>query len=212
MPWKEGETFVVRYRLLGTETTIGARPLRFLGERSGYAAGWLAGDAVVASPILGDGRPLRAVTASKWLASELSYALVPWSGHGILMLIPRAGAHSIWLFWHDDGSFRGWYVNLEEPHVWHAGGCDTRDELLDLTCDRPREWRWKDEDELAEAVAAGLLSRRRADEVRVEGERVAGMVERWESPFADGWERWRPDPSWPTTALPAGWNAAPAGS
>ena len=120
------------------------------------------------------------------------------------MLVPLAGAHSVWLFWDDDGAFRNWYVNLERPHVWHAGGCDTRDTLLDVVCDAPRLWRWKDEDELEVAVAVGAMTRDDANGVRAEGERIAAAIERWESPFADGWERWRADPTWQAPELPAG--------
>jgi len=107
------------------------------------------------------------------------------------MLVPRAGSHSIWLFWDDAGACRTWYVNLEQRHRWHASGCDTRDELLDIVCERPREWRWKDEDELEAALAFGVLDRERAVAVRAEGERVARVIERWDSPFSDGWDDWR---------------------
>ena len=93
------------------------------------------------------------------------------------------------------GLSEGLVVNLEQKHVWHARGCDTRDHVLDLWCERPREWRWKDEDELEQAVVHGVMPRSLADEIRTEGERVAGMIERWEPPFSDGWERWEPDPA-----------------
>jgi len=32
---------------------------------------------------------------------------------------------------------------------------------------------------------------------------VEAIVSRWEPPFADGWEHWRPDPSWAVPDLPA---------
>ena len=44
---------------------------------------------------------------------------------------------------------------------------------------------------------------------RREGERVIAAVEAGGSPFADGWERWRPDVGWRTPALPAGWESLP---
>jgi hypothetical protein len=200
----------VRYRLLGQERFLDGRPLRFLGVRHGYVAGWLPGGTVRAAPVLADGRPLRAVEAAAWFTHELSSVQKRWGGFGLVMLFPLAGAHSVWLFWDDRGSFRNWYVNLERPHVWHRDGCDTRDELLDLVCDEPRRWRWKDEDELDIAVQEGVMTTERAVEVRAEGERVAGLIERWEPPFADGWERFRPDPAWPAPVLPAGWDSTVA--
>lgn len=148
---------------------------------------------------------MRSVPVSELFTRGLSAVLRPWAGYGILMLIPRRGAHSVWLFWHDDGSFHGWYVNLEERHVWHADGCDTRDQLLDVWCDEPRRWSWKDEDELAAAVEARVLDPREADRVRAEGRRVVELIERWDSPFADGWEVWRPTQGWPTPGLHLDW-------
>ena len=72
---------------------------------------------------------------------------------------------------------------------------------------RRREWRWKDEDELEQAVAYGVVPPSHAEEIRAEGERVAGMIERWEPPFSDGWEAWEPDPAWPLPQLPDDWDA-----
>jgi predicted RNA-binding protein associated with RNAse of E/G family len=197
----------VRYRVLGHDRFLDGRPLRFLGVLNGYVAGWLPGGTVRAAPVLGDGRPLRAVEAADWFTTELASVRRPWSGYGLLMLVPLAGAHSVWLFWDEDGAFGNWYVNLERPHFWQANGCDTRDTLLDVVCDAPRRWRWKDEDELELAVAVGAITREDAEGVRAEGERVVAAIERWESPFADGWERWRPDPRWPAPELPADWDA-----
>jgi hypothetical protein len=197
----------VRYRTLGQDTLLGARPLRFLGVGNGYVAGWLPGGTDVADPVLADGRPLRAVEPEAWFSDDLASVRRPWSGDALVMLVPLAGAHSVWLFWDEDGAFGNWYVNLERPHLWHANGCDTRDTLLDVVCEAPRRWRWKDEDELEIAVAVGAITREDAVGIRAEGERVVAAIERWASPFADGWERWRPDPSWPAPELPADWDA-----
>ena len=190
---------------MGSDRLLGARPLRFVGERHGYLAGWLPGGTIVAIPVLGDGRRLRAGSTADWFTQTLQTRLVPWEGRGILMLIPRDGAHSIWLFTDDHRADVTWYVNLEQRHRWHAHGCDTRDELLDLVCESPRAWRWKDEDELEEAVAHGVLGADDASAVRAEGERVARRIERWESPFDDGWDSWEADPSWPLPVLPPDW-------
>ena len=149
----------MRYRALGQDPFLGARPLRFLGVRNGYVAGWLPGGTDVADPVLADGRPLRAVEPSAWFSDDLASVRRPWNGDALVMLVPLAGAHSVWLFWDEDGAFGNWYVNLERAHVWHANGCDTRDTLLDVVCDAPRRWRWKDEDELEIAVAVGAITR-----------------------------------------------------
>jgi predicted RNA-binding protein associated with RNAse of E/G family len=80
------------------------------------------------------------------------------------------------------------------------------DHLLDVVIDPDLSWRWKDEEELEEAVRLGLLTRQAADGIRAEGERVIAQLEAREPPFCDGWERWRPDPAWPIPELPAGWD------
>lgn len=206
MTWQEGSTFLARYESVDG-VLRGARPLRVVGERNGYLATWLPPRTICANPVLDDGRPLRAVTARERFAHTRATAMQPWRGEGILMLFPRAAAHSIWTFWKDDGSFWGWYVNLERRHTWDDRGVVTRDHVLDLWCERPREWKWKDEDELEDAIEVGVASESQAAEIRAEGERVARMIEVWEPPFSDGWENWRPDPSWPLPVLPADWNA-----
>jgi hypothetical protein len=204
--WREGDTFLARYDAVD-HALRGARPLRVVGERNGYLATWLPPGTMCANPVLDDGRPLRAVTVTERFAHTRTTAIEPWRGQGILMLFPQAAAHSIWTFWKDDGSFWGWYVNLERRHVWDDRGIISRDQVLDLWCERPREWQLKDEDELDDAVEVGFVSEADAAEIRAEGERVALMIEAWEPPFSDGWESWRPDPKWPLPVLPEDWDA-----
>ncbi len=106
-------------------------------------------------------------------------------------------AHSIYVFWGDAGEFSHWYVNFEQPLRRSAVGFDTFDEKLDLIVRPDGSYEWKDEDELEQADAAGLLD---ANAVRAEATRV---LEEW--PFPTGWEDWRPDPAWPIPQLPVGW-------
>ena len=61
--------------------------------------------------------------------------------------------------------------------------------------------RWKDEDELEAAVAAGRLTPAKAAVIRAEGERVL-----LEQPWPTGWEDVRPDPEWPAPQLFDGWD------
>jgi uncharacterized protein len=203
--WRPGEHILMRYGRNGR--FYGARPLRVVGDGGGYVAAWLAGGTPIMIPRLADGRPIRSVPIVERVLGGRSAVPGTWEGAGILKLIPAAGAYSVWLFWHENGVFLGWYVNLEERHRFWAGGIDTRDHVLDLWVEPDGSWQWKDEAELAAAVEYGALTAELAKEIRAEGERVAGMVERWECPFADGWERWRPDPAWPLPALPADWAA-----
>lgn len=132
------------------------------------------------------------------------WTLVPGRVHraGILRLTEAESLHSLLRFEHDDGGFRGWYVNFERPQRHTPVGFDIDDLLLDLWFPAAGEPRWLDEDELAEGLAGGFVSRVDAAAARAEGERLLR-----EPPFPTGWEDWRPDPGWEQPRLPDGWDA-----
>lgn len=127
-----------------------------------------------------------------------------------LRLVRPGEPHSVLLFW-VAGVFQGWYVNLERPLERSPIGFDYLDRELDLHVAPNREWRFLDEDEFEEAQQFGVIDAAEADAVRAEADRVIGMIERWEPPFRDGWERWRPDPIWSAPTLPAGWDTVDRG-
>ena len=202
--WRPGDEILLRYGRNGR--IFGARPLRVVEERNGYLAAWLAPGTEIVEPVLEDGRPIRSAPLDERFRVGRSAVRRAWRGRGILKLIPRAGAHSVWVFWGETGRFRGWYVNLERRHrVWERG-LDTSDHTLDVWVEPTRRWRWKDEDELEGAVAAGRYTAVEAGEIRAEGRRVVRLAERRRPPFSDGWERWQPDPDWPVPALPEDWD------
>jgi hypothetical protein len=107
---------------------------------------------------------------------------------------------SVFLFQHDDGTLRGWYVNLERPQQRSAHGFDYEDELLDVWVAVGAEPELLDEDELEEAVTRGFFTPERAAEIRANAERVLA-----DPPWPTGWEEWRPEPGWELPALPPGW-------
>jgi len=126
-----------------------------------------------------------------------------WAPPGVLMLHPHGASHSLWHLSDENGGFRSWYGNLELPWSATELGWDTRDHILDVWRDPGGDWRWKDEDEFAEASELGLLSPAEAADVRREGERVMR-----ETVLPTGWESWQPDPSWSLPELPEGWERA----
>jgi predicted RNA-binding protein associated with RNAse of E/G family len=129
-----------------------------------------------------------------------------WRRGQMLWLMSPGVAHAVHLWWHGpDWQFGGWYVNLQDPIRRTQLGVDFLDQHLDVVIDPDFSWRWKDEDELADAVEIGLLSRQQADAIRAEGERAIHCMQAGASPFREGWEEWRPDPSWPIPTLPDGW-------
>ena len=140
-------------------------------------------------------------------ASEWALEDATWTGPRILHLMRPDQAHAIHLWWlAPDWRFGGWYVNLQEPMRRTPLGFDYMDHMLDIVIEPDLSWRWKDEDELDEAVSIGLVPQHWADDVRREGERVLERLEARQPPFCDGWEAWQPDPDWPLPTLPQGWD------
>jgi hypothetical protein len=122
----------------------------------------------------------------RWARGDAPRAHV-WQQHHVLSLTRRGDAHSLWLFWADDWTFRGWYVQLQKPIVETPSGIETMDHALDIVVAPNGTWRWKDEDDFAEAQALGVLTPEEAAAVRAEGERVVAA-----HPWPTGWEDWRP--------------------
>jgi hypothetical protein len=202
--WAPGTQIVWRFVRDGEVRTV--RPMTVVADRPDLLVAWLAGGTPIQRSSLPDGSDIR--TAALGDRFRLGRRPMPsvWHGTGILKLVPWGCAHSVWLFWDPGWELRGWYVNLEAPHRRWQSGVDTTDHVLDIWVSRDRRWEWKDEDEFAEALAAGRFSAEDAAEIRAEGARVVERIERWESPFRDGWENFRPEDSWPIPQLPADWH------
>jgi len=103
--------------------------------------------------------------------------------------------------WDEEWAFLAWYVNLQAPLVVRGDRFDTTDHALDVVVEPDGSWFWKDENELAEAVALGILTEAEAAGVRAEGERVIA-----ECLWPTGWEAWRPRDDWHPLPLPADWH------
>jgi hypothetical protein len=122
------------------------------------------------------------------------------------LAIPGA-AYSVIIFWIcPQMTQRYWYINLEDPLHRTNLGFDFTDNFLDVVVEPDlSSWRWKDEDEFAEAIDLKIISQEKAKAMRAEGERVANWIQSGTSPF-NGWENWRPDPSWKVPVLSDGWD------
>lgn len=175
---------------------------------------WLApGTPVIWSP-LADGRDMRSAPLLERFTLPRRPVARTWRGTGILKLVPRAAAYSCWLFWNADGSFRGWYGNLEAIQSrWSDGDqriIDTTDHVLDV-------WRppggppvWKDEDEFAVTTGLpGFWSADEADVIRAEGERLMALAAAGDPPFDHTWTAFHPDPAWALPRLPEDWDRSP---
>jgi hypothetical protein len=147
-----------------------------------------------------------------WLPPESAYAIGDdlfgeWTyqervlHRGQLRVTRGDDPFSVFLFTNHDGTFRGWYVNLERPQQRTELGFDYEDELLDVWVALGHQPELLDEDELEEAVQRGFVSGEHAATIRATAERVLA-----EPPWPTGWENWRPEPGWQTPVLPPGWD------
>jgi hypothetical protein len=122
-----------------------------------------------------------------------------WQTNRVVWLMPFGAAHAIGHFWNDaTDEFLGHYINLQAPLRRTPLGYDSSDQVLDVVVAPDGTWRWKDEDEFAEAVQLKLFTPAEAAAIRAEGEHV---IARLASLLPTGWEGWRPDASWPVSAL-----------
>jgi uncharacterized protein len=129
-----------------------------------------------------------------------------WRRSEALIIIQGSQSRAVWLKWSKDRNFLGWDINLQSPLCRTHLGFDIEDHQLDIVVEPNRQWRWKDEDELALAIERGRLTVEQAQEVRREGEAAVTDIEAFRSPFCDGWERWRPGPELQMPILSPAWN------
>jgi hypothetical protein len=158
---------------------------------------------------LPDGRTHHDVTIDRF--GDAPLVEEAWAGSAVLVLMPPGRAWSVWWFFAPDGTFEGWYGNLEDPYArWDDGtvaGVDTTDHALDLWIEPDRSWRWKDEDELAERTGHPLYwTAAGAAGIRAVGAELARLAEAGTFPFDGAMCDFRPDPAWPLPTRPAGWD------
>jgi hypothetical protein len=174
---------------------------------------WVASGSAYRDLGAADGRHLRQVNFLEWPTMAKTFDERPWRGQ-VLMLHPREGEYSSWMFLDADYRVSRYYINLELPAVrWHdaeAGlaGLDTTDYDLDVIVHPDLTWEWKDEEEFTERLAyPDIYWVDDEAAVRAEGERIIKLAEAGQFPFDGTMTDYRPDPSWPIpTEMPPGWD------
>lgn len=157
-------------------------------------------------------RPMRAIDGdgAAMRMPGPSWRLAPGEpGSGpVLSFASDLRPHAALAIWTDDWRPRCWYLNLQLPLRRTAVGFETTDLFLDLVGSPDRStWRWKDEDDLAEALSAGLVDAPTAERTRVEAEELAEAIREGRPPFETDWWEWRPEPEWTVPpGLPDGWD------
>ncbi|MCH2515241.1 MAG: DUF402 domain-containing protein [Dehalococcoidia bacterium] len=97
--------------------------------------------------------------------ADLAWEMVPrkWRTAVTLRLKSPSAMWSLWVFW-DEGmsSLKAWYINIDAPFKRTRLGFDTWDMFLDIVVAPDRKsWRYKDEDEFADAISAGICTPRK---------------------------------------------------
>jgi predicted RNA-binding protein associated with RNAse of E/G family len=208
--WKPGTTIEWVYEGPGQHADKPlVRPMTVVRDDADGLVAWLAPGTPLLKPVLVDGREIRHAGPVAMFTAERVLKLDVWRGTGILKVSPPGKPWSVWYFWDDDATFRGWYVNLEREHVrdWAARRTSTVDHVLDLWINPDRTIEWKDEDELEGAVSAGRFSAAEAERIVADAHLAIRDIEAWTAPFSDGWESWSAPPAWrlpvaPTTHQP----------
>ena len=88
-------------------------------------------------------------------------------------------------------------------------GADARDHTLDLLIAPNGQHARKDEDELDIALSADRYDQQEVDAFLQAASELEAVVDTWGPPLCDGWENFKPEPSWPVRALPARYEDRP---
>lgn len=163
---------------------------------------WLAPGTEILKSVLPNGRHPRSAPLGVAFSSGRASARGRWQGPGILRIAPSGAPWSVWLFWNDDWTFDGWYVNLEAPHRRDGSDLFSSDHVLDVWVDADGGVQMKDEDELEAAVEQGRYTA--AEGQQIEEDARAAVRTLWAEgfPFDEPWPDWRPDPTWERPVLP----------
>jgi len=186
------------------------RPMTVVRHDEAGLVAWLAAGTPLVKPVLTDGRDVRDAGLAEMFTGPRAAKLATWRGAGILKVAPAGKPWSIWHFWHADGTFSGWYVNLEDPHErdLERRTTRTRDCVLDLWVTPDRIVRRKDEDELEMALQVGKFDAARVAEIESWADEAEKEIAAWGPPYDENWRDWLPDPVWRLPPAPTGYQVS----
>lgn len=147
-------------------------------------------DALVA--IDKEGNRLRMPTTPNWsLEGTRTFT------SGVVAVHVPGTQHSLLAIFDPPKGYGPWYINLESDLARTEDGFEYEEHVLDVVVERDlSSWRWKDEDELEEAVEIGLFTVEQAMEFRTEGELALNWLLTRRPPYDIDWLSWRPPPEW----------------
>jgi hypothetical protein len=139
----------------------------------------------------GQGKPMRMPTSDWTLARAKTFA------SGSLGLHVPGEQHSVIVIYDPPPGYGPWYINIESDLERTERGFEYEEHVLDIVVERDLSaWRWKDEDELEQAVTLGMFTPEQAKEFRAEGERALEWLLSRRPPYDCDWQSWRPPQEW----------------
>ncbi|WP_374929484.1 DUF402 domain-containing protein [Kytococcus sedentarius] len=191
--WQPGEVIHWCY---GPPAAQAVHPMRVVRDDEAGLVAWLAVGTPALQRVRADGRPVRSDPATLFTAPRVVAPRV-WETQGVLRIQTPGQWWSVWLlFAPGTHEFRGWYVNIEQPHVREGQRTMSDDLVLDVVVDPQRNASRKDEDELELAVEQGRFTPDEATRIQAVADEAEAVIDAWGSPFCDGWESFQPDPAW----------------
>ena len=150
----------------------------------------------------------RRLSAETMIAKQWDMAERNWHTSGTLRIKNPRFMWSLWVFWEPNMTeVRSWYINIDATYKRTRLGFDTWDMFLDVVVQPDRKtWRYKDEDEFAEAIEAGIFTAFEAQEVRDTAARALQTIAENRKPFSNIWADWRPDILWGIPQIPKNWD------
>jgi hypothetical protein len=204
--WHPGDQILLRYRRRGPVSF--AYPVTVVHDDADHIALYLRPSTPVRRRVMPDGSPIpRNLPYAEAVNVPHLVGHGTWDHNHTLIIAREGDPFDIRLFWAEvDWVFRGWYVNLQDPLRRVPVGFDTADHVLDIEANPDRQWSWKDEHEMAEAIRIGRFSQAEAEAIRAAGESVIPAIEAHRWPFDQSLTGWRPDAAWPIPTVPDTWN------
>lgn len=195
--WKPGDHIVLREVWQGRIWT--ARPAIIVEDSRDVIALYLANGSRWKRAFDEDGSKKRIPVGDWRLGDDV------WNNDVVRVSVPEE-RFSVLPINDREGRLRFWYINVETPLFRTKVGFDYMDQTLDITVDADLQgWRWKDEEELADAVGRGVYTQEEADEIRSAGEAALECFLSRRPPLDRDWEHWRPDRSWGVPRLSGDW-------
>lgn len=209
MTWRPGD--VVVHQEIWNQRIWAARPLVVVNDSPDRLLLWLPKGTVRKVPMTPPtrmdpgGRTARIID----LLDRCDWVHVDHVWDVSCLWILRPGDwHAVWISWLPSGEQFGWYINLQRPFRRTAIGIESMDMMLDVVATPDRHWSWKDDDEFEQILERRIFNQATGERVRTEATGVIHRLETNASPFNEGWEEWRPDPSWSIPQLQPGWDDA----